>query len=363
MVLIDNFPEAEPEPGDWLLVQKINPNRYHKIPLGKVGGQSSVSWILKSSTATTVDSGAKAVLDNRLESWTISLPLSPKSGDEIQLLCLGKKALKLNFNNRPFRGTVSNKLGAIFLSNTTEETFERLIYLGDVMGWIDVNGRIGIFEDYYNLVNELSRFAHYRMSHTDPAIVSDVTGINQGLGVGSFELQQPSLLASDPNPSCSFIGTNSYVRVNSAAIAGPNNFTIELLLKTSVNTGGLVGFSNLSTPGGGSFDRELRINGGFVQGYIYPGGTITSNVKVNDNVPHVVTYSVGSFGQKIWIDGALVASGTSSAAAAYSGFWKLGHSTELNAYYRGTLDEVFISHASAVEADVVRRHRAALGRK
>lgn len=362
MALIDSFLEAEPEPGDLLLVQKLNPNRYHKIPLSKIGGQSASKWLLKSSIANSVDSGSRALLDNRVDSWSLNLPASPDIGNEIQLVLLGKKALRLNFSGRPYRGVVDS-LNRIIFAAISEETLERLIYVNDVTGWIDINGRIGLFEDYYSLVIALSRFAHYRMSHADPTILPDVTGVNPGVGFGSFELQRPSLLVADTNQSCNLIGISSYVRCNAAAIAGPNAFTIELMLQTSTARGGLVGFSNTATPGGNSFDRELRINNGFIEGMIFPGGVITSTVRVNDSLPHIVTYSVGTFGQRLWLDGSLVATNTNGSASAYSGFWKIGHSASLAAFYQGSIDEVFISHTSAVEADVIRRHRAALGRR
>jgi hypothetical protein len=137
----------------------------------------------------------------------------------------------------------------------------------------------------------------------------------------------------------------------------PETFTVLAWFKTSTATGSIIGFSNnQTTPSAATnYDRMLWIDPtGHVVWGVYNGATyeVTSPSTYNNGAWHFVAASIGSAGEDLYIDGALVASSTNtSAQTGYGGWWSIGLSGVLNggwtdtptgAYFNGSLAQVAV---------------------
>lgn len=92
-----------------------------------------------------------------------------------------------------------------------------------------------------------------------------------------------------------------------------DGFTVSFWFRTSDPNAGL--FSVVD--GGGSHDRHLYLSGGNISSRIYSGSTISSTgLNLADNAWHhvVFTYGTAVAGNRIYVDGALAASGTKAAS-------------------------------------------------
>ena len=112
-----------------------------------------------------------------------------------------------------------------------------------------------------------------------------------------------------PGPGLRFDGKKSYV---CAPIEEPNsNITHELWFKTESDDIGLFSFYT-GTPGGsGSSDRQLYSFDGKIKSYLYKHGSLTSSsLNIDDGEWHHVAHVIGDDGQKVYIDGKVVKSGS-----------------------------------------------------
>jgi len=115
-------------------------------------------------------------------------------------------------------------------------------------------------------------------------------------------------------------------------VVGPTSFTEAVWFKTT-GAGTLLGFANTSaTTGVSQWDRMLWVdNAGKVVFGVYPGSTVelTSPATYNNGAWHLATGTVSSTGMVLAIDGAAVASNTTTTTAqAYSGYWHVGWDNE-----------------------------------
>jgi len=115
--------------------------------------------------------------------------------------------------------------------------------------------------------------------------------------------------------------------------SNPESFTILAWFKTSTDQGSIVGFAaNQTAPSttSSSNDRILWIDptGHLVWG-VYNGADkeVTSSSTYANGSWHFVAATIGSGGQKLYVDGGLVASSSNtSAQTGYSGYWDIGTS-------------------------------------
>jgi hypothetical protein len=148
-----------------------------------------------------------------------------------------------------------------------------------------------------------------------------------------------------------------------ASAANPQTFSIVAWFKFAAgDSGTIIGFSDNSVDSGQSLsDRSLWLSGGKLYWGVAPAGT---KQEVNSNVSagtwHLAVASIGSNGQRLYIDGALAAStGGVTTAQTYTGYWHLGWGAETgwanapaNAYWPGSLADVAVVPSQLTAAQV-----------
>ncbi len=114
------------------------------------------------------------------------------------------------------------------------------------------------------------------------------------------------------------------------ATTNPTTFSLELWFRSSSGTGGkLIGMGNVTTGSSGGFDRQiyLRDSGQLTFG-IFAGSavTVTSPLSYTNGSWHHVAATFGATnGERLYVDGALVASNSSPGTPqSYTGYWRWG---------------------------------------
>ena len=159
---------------------------------------------------------------------------------------------------------------------------------------------------------------------------ADLTG-NARTGTYSGTITHPASTTCprDTTTAAGFNGSNSCLINATAATAATNVFTVELWFKTTTGGGKLVGFGDRTTTGSTetSYDRHLYLdNTGKLFFGVYPGTAITvsSTATYLDGAWHHAAAILSSAGMALYVDGALVASNTTTTAQAYAGNWRFG---------------------------------------
>ena len=115
-------------------------------------------------------------------------------------------------------------------------------------------------------------------------------------------------------------------------VANPQTFTVQLWFSTTSTRGGkLIGLGNAS--GGGAstqYDRHIYLtDAGKVAFGVYNSGyfAVTSPSSYNNGAWHLATATFSAAtGMRLYVDGALVASGTATTAAENTtGYWRIGY--------------------------------------
>jgi hypothetical protein len=151
----------------------------------------------------------------------------------------------------------------------------------------------------------------------------------------------------------------SNVRVDVGA-----EFSTELWFTTTTGRGGkLIGYGDASSGNSGSYDRHLymRNDGRLVFG-VYPGEvrTVQSPRSYSDGQWHHAVATLSSEGQKLYVDGELVASDASTTSAqAYRGYWRIGGDNlsgwtdrPSSDYFSGSIDEVAVYDRAPTPAPI-----------
>jgi hypothetical protein len=184
----------------------------------------------------------------------------------------------------------------------------------------------------------------------------------------------------------SFDGQSGDVSAQNS-VTGPQKFSIEAWFKTTTNTGGkIVGFGNASSGMSSNYDRHIyMMNDGQLTFGVYNNAieTVQSPGVYNDGQWHyvVATYNSSASGNNmnLYVDGQLVASGRSSSAQSYSGYWRVGSdnlnggwnidpwgsnsqgTTQPNSYYfGGTIADVAVYPAALTAAQIAAHWAAGL---
>ena len=150
------------------------------------------------------------------------------------------------------------------------------------------------------------------------------------------------------------------------AYVQPQTFSIVAWFKFSnaADTGTIIGFTDSYTDTGqGNWDRHLFLNGGKLSWGVYPGSTqLVTSGTLTPNVWHQAVASIGSNGQRLYVDGALVASNAANTTAqVFTGYWHLGFGGEaqgwglpasFNAYWPGSLQNIAVIPGQLTAAQV-----------
>ena len=201
--------------------------------------------------------------------------------------------------------------------------------------------------------------------------ISATSGLMGSNGCGVQQLSDGSAAGTDPvlpvygvtlnnamstlsSTAAAFDGSTGWGE-SVKSFANPQTFSIAGWFNTSSAQGTLIGFSSTQTnTTSTSNDRELWIDstGKLVWATASTSTTIsevTSPTTYNNGAWHFVVATIGAGNKdQLYVDGALVASSTATAAYNYTGYWALGWGSELaatpawtdkptNAYFKGSL--------------------------
>ena len=170
------------------------------------------------------------------------------------------------------------------------------------------------------------------------------------------------------------LGRDGRVVSGGSSLSDPTTFTLELWFRTTSRAGGkLIGFESGQGDWSLLYDRHvtMRTDGRLVYGDWNAGQirTITSAAAYNDGRwHHLALTAVPSGNQQqsaMYVDGAVVAAGTTSRTSSYSGWWRVGRGkvrTSLGltseSGFDGAVDQVAI-YRTALSAARVQAHFSA----
>jgi hypothetical protein len=149
---------------------------------------------------------------------------------------------------------------------------------------------------------------------------------------------------------------------------GPQTFSAEAWFRTTSGSGGkLLGFGNSALGTSSSYDRHVYLlRSGQLSFGVFSGSArvVTSPQAYNDGRWHHVVATLGAGGQRLYVDGRLVAQNAAvTSAQAYSGHWRLGGDnldgwpSAGNRWFNGQLDE-FAVYPSQLSAATIAAHHA-----
>ena len=191
----------------------------------------------------------------------------------------------------------------------------------------------------------------------------DLAGPPYQDGLLSPAASPPSQVTGRIGEAFHFDGTSAMVTAQSAVSA--TGYAVSLWFRTTQANAGL--YSTTSSTAA-NFDRDLYLSGGKLNAYLWNGGAsevITSPAStLNDGQWHHAVHTLGGSagGQKLYLDGALVASGaTTTSDPTPQTQVRLGFSMEVaNHYLSGDLDDVMIWDRALDATEVTALHTAGL---
>lgn len=214
-------------------------------------------------------------------------------------------------------------------------------------------------------------FYYYLDEANGPGLADSSGNSRNGTATSVASYRNAGALPNNPGYSVDLAGGGRIVSGGSA-LANPTTYALELWFRTSSSAGGkLIGFESSTGPASMSYDRHvtLRGDGRLVYGdwVTTPYHTITSPAAYNDGTWHhlVLTTVPDTSSQQdvvLYVDGAPVASGTTSRVASYSGWWRVGAGRAgtlgLTTSFPGRVDQVAV-YGTALSANRVSAHYAA----
>jgi len=141
-MLIEDYPNY-PFPGDndllliWDTANQVTQQVTKKQLLSGVssGGSGAKPWVLVTAGSTSLSTGDRLIVDTSQGDVTLSLP-SSSFGVEVELIRLDA-ANKLILNGLTLLRGRTIVTGAIATVSKTDTSSIRLVYTGDVQGWVD----------------------------------------------------------------------------------------------------------------------------------------------------------------------------------------------------------------------------------
>ena len=210
-------------------------------------------------------------------------------------------------------------------------------YRATIANTTDTVSTVGYFSCTSAAVGDASTRAYlaYPFNETGGLVAADVSGNGR---TGTYGPVGITYGTSGPCPrdgsrAVTLNGLTGYIS-GAATPTNPQVFSIEIWFKTTVGGGKLMGLGNVKTGLSTRFDRHLFLsNSGTLTFGVYPGAvkTITSSASYVDGSWHdaVATLAPSTDpnpGMRLYVDGALVASDTTTTSAEVdSGFWRIGY--------------------------------------
>jgi len=201
------------------------------------------------------------------------------------------------------------------------------------------------------------------------AQAADSKGTNTGTYVNGVNQIASGAIAGDSNDAATFDGSNDYINV---ARQISDDFSIEFWFASSqgLNTNsqwwGNAGLVDGEVGGStNDFGVSLRSDGKITAGTGNPDTTIISPSSYNNNAWHYVVFtrqkSTGAL--KLYVDGSLVATGTSTNVGSLTApsFLNIGRIQTGTYYYSGYMDEIALYNVVLGSSTVTSHYNAGLG--
>lgn len=189
---------------------------------------------------------------------------------------------------------------------------------------------------------------------TTTAVVNATTG-------GGATRGRPGAIVGDPDGATGF-GVRAARAVSSASTWVDDSLTVEAWFRTTASSGKIVGFGDSSnTNNSANYDRHLYIDGGRVAWGVNDGTNriLRSATGYSNGAWHHAVGTVGPTGQRLYVDGVLVAENTSVVKGGrYWGYWHIGGDTTWAGAteFAGDIDEVAI-YGDVLSAAKIQQHR------
>jgi PKD repeat protein len=217
-------------------------------------------------------------------------------------------------------------------------------------------------DTYGSTIYDASPSLYWRLDESSGTVAHDVTpNGNNGTYSGGVTFGTPGAITGTTDTAVTMNGSNGVVSTTTA-VPGPSVYSEELWFKTTTTTGGkLIGFGSSATGSSSSYDRHVyMLNNGELTFGAYTGvsNVITSTSSYNDGKWHQMVATEASDGMKLYVDGALVASGAATGSQSYNGFWRVGGDNlaswpnqPTSNYFAGSIDEaaVYTTELSAAQ--------------
>jgi PKD repeat protein len=206
---------------------------------------------------------------------------------------------------------------------------------------------------------------YWRLGDSSKSVVTD-SGRYGMLGdyVGSESLGAPGAITGTSNTAVSFGGSNGFA-VSRSSVASPNVFSQEAWFKTTTTRGGkIIGLGSSRSGTSATYDRHVYMqNDGKLVFGVYTGSrvTLTTPGSYNDGAWHQVVATMSPAGMRLYVDGNLLGSNTTTTGQAYTGYWRVGGDTtwgSTSPYLNGTIDDVSV-YPTALSAQQVSTHYSA----
>ncbi|WP_431030830.1 PKD domain-containing protein [Plantibacter sp. RU18] len=182
---------------------------------------------------------------------------------------------------------------------------------------------------------------------------------NNGTYWGDVAKQTAGALSGVTDKAATFSQNGNSGVGSNQPFSNPRTYALETWFKTDTTSGGkLIGFGNQSINGtSNNYDRHVYMTpDGKLNFGVYTGNTIivSSSAAYNDNAWHHVVAEQSSSGMQLYVDGALVGSGTETNAQDYSGYWRIGGDSTWGGdnWFRGSMDEVAVYPRTLTAAQV-----------
>lgn len=225
---------------------------------------------------------------------------------------------------------------------------------------------------YKNGVIADSPFAYYRLNEASGTTVTDFSNNARSAKYSTkgITYSAPTALTRDTADKSITLNGSQGTITGSTATAGPQALSLEIWFKTTTTTGGkLIGF-NAGTATSTTADRVLYMtNTGKIMFGIdtATAKTIQTPLSYNDGKWHMAVATLSGMNASLYIDGALVSSGTTtSAPTTASGYWVAGGVTftgwlnqPTSSFFSGSLDEIAIYTYALTSAQISADYGAA----
>ncbi len=271
---------------------------------------------------------------------------------------LGSDTLN-GFANKPTSSNFSGSLDDVAFYSTPLTTAQ-------IANHYNASGRTAAgsrpTDTYGSTIYDSSPNFYWRLDESSGTVAHDITpNANNGNYSGGVTFGAAGAITGTTDTAVTMNGVNGGVSTGSA-VPGPTIYSEDLWFKTTTTTGGkLIGFGSAATGSSSSYDRMVyMLNNGQLSFGAYTGvsNVITSSSSYNDGKWHQMVATEASDGMKLYVDGALVASGATTGSQAYNGYWRIGGDNlaswpgqPTSNYFAGSIDEaaVYTSELSAAQ--------------